>query len=62
REPLLTTVQAVAALGLDVPLVAAGGLVTAEDIAEALAAGAVAAQVDLALWRRGRVRPAESPL
>jgi len=66
REPLLAALlaalRAITLLGLDVPLVAAGGLMTAEDIAAALAAGAVAAQVDLALWRWGCVRAATSPV
>lgn len=55
REPMLAAVAAVAALGLDVPLIAAGGILTAADVAAALAAGAVAAQADLALWRAGRL-------
>jgi nitronate monooxygenase len=46
-EPLDDLLAAVVA-GVDVPVVAAGGLATAEDVARAVAAGAVAAQLGTA--------------
>jgi nitronate monooxygenase len=47
RTPLLTALGEIASLGL--PMVAAGGIVSAEDVRAVLEAGAVAAQVGTAL-------------
>jgi NAD(P)H-dependent flavin oxidoreductase YrpB (nitropropane dioxygenase family) len=56
-EVTLAAVAAVTSLGLDTPLVAAGGIIDSERLAALLAAGAVAAQVDLTLWRGLPVGP-----
>ncbi|MGQ0604674.1 MAG: hypothetical protein ACT4QE_23590 [Anaerolineales bacterium] len=47
----LEALRAVAALNLDVPLIGAGGMYLVENAQATLAAGAVAVQVDAALWR-----------
>lgn len=49
--PALEAVRAVAALDLGVPLVAAGGVYSIENVREMLSAGAVAVQLDAVLWR-----------
>lgn len=49
-EAALKAVAAVAALGLGLPLIGAGGLYRLEDVRAMLAAGAVAVQVDAAAW------------
>lgn len=46
-----SALQAVAGLGLGLPLVAAGGVFTPEQLGAALALGASAVQVDAALWQ-----------
>lgn len=50
-EATLAAVRAVAALGLDTPIVGAGGVTDRARLDALLEAGAVAAQIDLALWR-----------
>lgn len=57
RDTMLASVTAVAALGLDVPLIAGGGVVAAADVDAALRAGAIAVQADLALWRARPLAP-----
>ncbi len=57
RERMLAGVAAVAALGLDVPHIAGGGVLTSGDVDAALLAGAVAVQADLALWRAQALGP-----
>jgi dihydroorotate dehydrogenase len=52
--PALAAVQAVAALGLDAPIIAAGGVFSAEAARAMLAAGAVAVQVDALAWQHPR--------
>lgn len=47
----IEAVRAVAALKLDVPLIGAGGVYSTANVSEMLDAGAVAVQVDAALWR-----------
>jgi dihydroorotate dehydrogenase (NAD+) catalytic subunit len=49
--PVLEAVRAVAALDLGLPLIAAGGVYSIEDVQEMLSAGAVAVQLDAVLWR-----------
>ncbi len=49
--PALAAVQALAATGL--PIIGAGGVYTAENAEAMLSAGAVAVQIDAALWRGG---------
>jgi len=61
RDPMLAALALVAGLGLEVPLIAAGGILTASDVTTALNAGAVAVQADLALWR-GRSLPGPGDL
>jgi dihydroorotate dehydrogenase (NAD+) catalytic subunit len=53
--PALEALGAVAALGLGVPLIAAGGVYSSENAQAMLAAGAVAVQVDGAAWREPRI-------
>lgn len=53
--PALGALGAVAALGLGLPLVGAGGIYSADNAREMLAAGALALQVDAAVWRRPRI-------
>ena len=48
----LEALSAVAALDLGLPLIGAGGIYSVENAREMLAAGAVAVQVDAAVWRR----------
>lgn len=48
----LVALETVAALGLDVPLIGAGGIYSGENARAMLAAGAVAVQVDAAVWRQ----------
>jgi dihydroorotate dehydrogenase (NAD+) catalytic subunit len=50
--PALQAVRAVLALGLDLPVVAAGGIHSVENALEMLAAGADAVQVDGAVWQQ----------
>ena len=47
---VLRTLFDVAALGLDAPLVASGGIHTVEDVQEFLTAGACAVEIDSAAW------------
>ncbi|MEP7357443.1 MAG: hypothetical protein ABI847_09420 [Anaerolineales bacterium] len=51
----VAAVQAVAALALGVPLIGAGGIYSIEDARLFLEAGAVAIQVDAALWTRPQI-------
>ncbi len=57
RDRMLAGVAAVAALGLDVPLLAGGGVMAAADVAAARQAGAVAVQADLTIWRGRPLAP-----
>ncbi len=50
--PALAALCAVAALGLGLPLIGAGGVYSVENAQTMLAEGAVAVQVDAAVWRR----------
>ena len=50
--PALEALSAVAALDLGLPLIGAGGIYAAEQAQAMLAAGALAVQVDAAVWRR----------
>lgn len=50
-ESTLAAVRAVASMGLDTPIIGAGGVTDKARVEALLEAGAVAAQVDLALWR-----------
>lgn len=47
---MLDTLYRVAQLGLDCSLLACGGIYTAEHVQQALAAGALAVQIDSAIW------------
>jgi dihydroorotate dehydrogenase (NAD+) catalytic subunit len=51
----LAAVRAVAELGLGLPLIGAGGLYDLDAVREMLAAGAVAVQVDAAVWMQPRL-------
>ncbi len=48
--PMLAALLDVAALGLPAALIASGGIHTAEQVRQALAAGAAAVQIDSAVW------------
>ncbi len=48
--PMLAGLSAVAALGLELPLIACGGIHTAQQVRQALAAGACAVQLDSVVW------------
>ena len=50
-EATLAAVRAVASMSLDTPIVGAGGVIDRARVDAVLEAGAVAVQVDLALWR-----------
>lgn len=50
--PAAAALRAVLAQALDVPVIAAGGLFSDDEVRARLAAGAVAAQLDAALWRQ----------
>ncbi len=50
--PALAALAAVAALDLGLPLIGAGGIYSVENAEAMLAAGAVAVQLDAAVWRR----------
>jgi len=51
----LEAVRQVSAKNLDVPVIGAGGIFSAEAAREMLAAGAVAVQIDAALWNDPRI-------
>ena len=48
--PMLAGLSAVAALGLELPLIACGGIHTAQQVRHALAVGACAVQLDSVVW------------